>query len=285
MKSSKKNKTETINSSSLKDSTDEKDGQIDKEIKQKKKYPSYFSIGCITLLLLITAFVVWIFASPDQPNLDEKDVTPAPSATPAQSTTKTKQTTVKSPPRVTTNCDGNFILPNSAALGLNTNSPGLKQNINTHYYRVYGNVAEDIQEGIRKCGPTENGNLYGAFTKYKINWVVMKYPASLGCRVQNAAVGIQIDLYYPKWEPTKDAEAGLADKWQAYHDHIVEHENVHKKDALNTAKDILKYLNSLSNIPCDLINSGVQTHLDLLKIKGEELDATTSPALEAQWFK
>ncbi|MDD4601930.1 MAG: DUF922 domain-containing protein [Negativicutes bacterium] len=260
-----------------------KDGQLDKKVSSKL---TCFSIGCSIPLIFAVAFFVWIFASLDQPNLDEKNITTAPSATPTQSDakTETKESTVKSPPRVTNNCDGNFIPPKSSALKINTNNPGFKKDIDIHYYRVYGNVADDIIAGINKCGPTENGEHYAAFTRYQTHWVFMKYPASSGCRVQDVAVGTKIDLYYPKWEPTKDAEAGLAEKWQVYFDLVEDHENKHKQNALNAGKEILKYLNSLSNVPCELINSGAESILDSQKIKDEELEAIDYPKAK-KWLK
>ncbi|HOX11068.1 MAG TPA: DUF922 domain-containing protein [Candidatus Moranbacteria bacterium] len=293
MKSSKKNETETTELLSSKVSVDGKDGQIDKKVNQKKKYATCFSIGCGIPLMLTIAFFVWIFASPSEPNSSKKDTASEPihtqSATEkkqstAQPSAKTKQPTVKSPPRVTTNCDGNFVPPKSVALKINTDKPGLKKDINTHYYKIYGNTKSDIIAGIQKCGPGENGNTYAAFTRYQINFAYETSPTKSGCSVENATVGVQIDLYYPKWESTKDAEAGLDDRWKAYYKLVEKHENVHVEYVLDTAKDILKYLNSLSDVPYYSIDRGIQPYYDRLDAKHEKFDAKEYPAAR-NWFK
>jgi len=141
-------------------------------------------------------------------------------------------------------------LPDIAADG-----SGVKDNTQNHYFPIYGSTANEVSRQLRSCGPTSEGQQYGAITYYQLNWMWNLQPVAGGCKVQDVTVGINVEIYLPQWQQPENFENGLAEKWQNYITNLEGHENGHRQIGLDDATAVV---NALSSLPvaanCDDAN-------------------------------
>lgn len=148
----------------------------------------------------------------------------------------------------------------SVPIDINANNPGLKQDVDTHYYQVYGYTPSEVRNQLNECGAKSEGEAYDAYTSYYVNWAYNYNSVAGGCAIKDATVGIKVDFFYPKWDDPGNAQTGLAERWQNYMTNLIIHEEGHKDIATRGAETIY---DSLSTLPlqatCDEAESAAYT--------------------------
>ncbi|MFA6493062.1 MAG: DUF922 domain-containing protein [Patescibacteria group bacterium] len=172
-------------------------------------------------------------------------------------------------------------LTDSIPIDISPSNPGLKQDIDTHYYQVYGYTPYQVRAQLNECGSKSGDEAYDAYTSYYINWNYNLAPTTNGCSIKNAVVGAKIDYFYPKWEDPGNAEEGLAKRWQTYMTNLIIHEEIHKDISIAGAQAILDALSKISTYPtCDEASSAAATAANNLfedyKAQNAAYDAETN---------
>lgn len=234
--------------------------------------------GCLIILIILAAlssgFFGWRFrAGADIP-------------IPSFSKTPTFETIIEASPTDSTfpaaTACAQVETPASAALGVSPTSPGLKKNIENHYFNLYGSTIYQLRQQLADCGPKNDGGSWGAYTAYNINYIYDYAPgAGLSCGIKNVAVGIQVDIYLPKWEEPSSFAARLDKSWSNYINALTLHENGHRDYNIDAASEILSALNNFGTYSsCDEAGSAAnakgQEILDNLKSTNGSYDASTN---------
>lgn len=254
--------------------------------KTNKKIWWWVGGGCCFLLMLIVFFsfiapflLSLLSSSADIPLPNPSSTRTAISASP----TSTPKTTPNQPSSEgypqPSSCTP-LQLVDSVPLDISPSDFGLKQDIDTHYYQVYGYTPNEVRAQLNACGAESAGEAYDAYTSYYINWTYNYQPVAAGCNIKDVTVGAKIDFFYPKWEDPGNAQPGLAERWQTYMTNLETHENGHKDIALEGAKAILNSLLALSDsATCDdagnLANSTGQSIFADYDAQNKAYDAET----------
>ncbi len=220
-----------------------------KEVKPKKNKLWWFLGGgcCLILLILFVLSGLLPFLSLFHSSADTKIPTPNLSSSATSKTAlPTAKTTQSQNYPVASQCE-HLELVDSIPVTIDTNNPGLKQNVKTHYYQVYGYTPYEVRNQLNECGAKSGGEAYDAYTSYYMNWAYNYKPVAGSCNIKDVTVGVQVDFFYPKWEDPGNAEAGLAENWQRYMTNLIIHEEGHKDLAISGAQAILDALLSLPN--------------------------------------
>jgi len=169
--------------------------------------------------------------------------------------------------------------PDSQALAISLDSPGVKKNLNNHYYSIYGYNRYDLREQVNACGPKTDEGAFTGLTTAWFNWTYQFAFNNQGeCTVSKSAVGVNVDIYYPNWEIKGDTENGLTDEWNAFMNNLVIHEQGHMQRHYDIADQIYNSILGLSAPSCDEVDSTAQTVVNNLM----EQDRTSNVAYDAQ---
>ncbi|MCL5407339.1 MAG: DUF922 domain-containing Zn-dependent protease [Patescibacteria group bacterium] len=234
---------------------EEKEPVKDKKESKPKRNKLWCFLGggcCLLLLILIVLSGIFPFLSLFRSSADTKIPSPkfSSSATPINisptATPKATKTTQNQSYPEPSSCE-HLQLVDSIPTNISPSNPGLKQDIDTHYYQVYGYTPYEVRAQLNECGAKSGGEAYDAYTSYYISWVYNYKPVAGGCNIKDVTVGVKVDFFYPKWEDPGNAQAGLAENWQRYMTNLITHENGHKDIAVEGAQAILNALLSLPN--------------------------------------
>ena len=173
-------------------------------------------------------------------------------------------------------------VPKNSGLQISTSSPGLKDSTADHYYKIYGNTVWDLRSQMSQCGPKQDGESFDAVTYYYINWnYLYQYDANGNCKIENAAVGVKVDIYYPGWQKPSNPDSATANRWDTYMRNLITHEDGHRQIAFEGAQEVLDRLNSLpESDDCQQIenqaNSESITVTDAVAARQKSYDDTTN---------
>lgn len=255
--------------------------ELPKEKKSNNRTLWYVLAGCGGCCLLLAIFFILSGILPFLSFFHSTaDIKPSPSI----SVTPTNSLPTAAPSQTTQSEVGqceHLELVDSVPIDISPSDPGLKQDIDTHYYQVYGTTPTEVRTQLNECGAKSGGEGYDAYTSYYINWAYNYQPIAGGCLVKDVAVGAKIDFFYPKWEDPGNAQAGLKENWQRYMNNLETHENGHKDIALAGAQAILDALVSLPTYStCDeaqsTANSTAQGIFNDYDARQEAYDAETN---------
>lgn len=223
---------------------EEKEKKISPESTNWKKVACCLAAAFfVVILLFIVTF--YIIKGLYRVSSDEALVLPSPS--PKVTASATPDTFTGQTEYPDTQMCSPLALVDAVPMDTNASNPGLKQDIDTHYYEVYGHSAEEVRAQLNACGATSNGEAYDAYTSYYINWAYNPKTVAGGCNIQDVAVGAKIDYFYPKWEDPGNTQGDLVDRWQNYMANLIIHEEIHKDIAISGAQAIFDTLSSLPN--------------------------------------
>ncbi len=128
-------------------------------------------------------------------------------------------------------------------LAISTANAGLKTNVKTTTYDVFGNTVNEVRNQLSACTPFSP---YDAYTSWYINWQYgFLYTEEDGCKLTDATVGVQVQHMYPKWQSSAGAENGLATKWQNYISKLTLHEEGHRSRYIQYGQKILSGLQTM----------------------------------------
>jgi predicted secreted Zn-dependent protease len=123
-----------------------------------------------------------------------------------------------------------------------------KISINTNYYQIKGGTAAQLRNEMNRVRPFDrfsNGR-YDALTRWYITGNYKYIPGDSRCQIYQPQVFLMVKTTLPKWNPTSKANPKLVRKWRKYIKVLRLHENGHKQNGIEAARELQK---SLSQIP------------------------------------
>jgi predicted secreted Zn-dependent protease len=177
----------------------------------------------------------------------------------------------------------NYPVPNSCEpmsassvlpLAISTDSPGLHQKTDNHYYQIYAYTKNDIYDQINTCGPIVDEQAYFGLAKSYLNWTYNYTYVGDSCNVKDVAVGVHTEIYYPKLEVLSGGESGLAAKWDDYIPKLVLHEEGHRDNAINAGNQILSAVSALPTLSCASMQEQVNNTADNIMTNYNATDAS-----------
>ena len=104
------------------------------------------------------------------------------------------------------------------------------------YYEVCGCTEKDLQCDLKqKSCSMSNGKKYDAVTRWKITWDYDHNREARACHADSFRVNVEVTFRYPKWVPNGDARPELVEKWDAYLNNLIQHENRHRDIVVEAA--------------------------------------------------
>ncbi len=170
---------------------------------------------------------------------------------------------------------------NPEPLNISTDNPVLKQESSDAYYQIYGLVLNDITRQLGSCGPKYEGESFAGMTTDYINWAyLMRFDASGNCRVDNAAVGVNVRIYYPKWDAPEGASSSTKERWDNMISNLRVHEEGHRQIDYDGGAKIFSNISSISASSCNEVESKVTSEtrsiLDEVSQSNINYDAQTN---------
>jgi len=125
--------------------------------------------------------------------------------------------------------------------------------INTVYYQVDGNTAEDIWNDIITKSPVkENGKQHVAYTRWNVNWKFWWYDHGSSCEIDKVTTKLDITYTLPRLKQSDSIPQSLTAHWEKYYAALFEHEQGHKDLGVKAALEIEnKLLNMGSRRSCE----------------------------------
>lgn len=152
---------------------------------------------------------------------------------------------------------------NPDALKISTQDPRLSKNQETIYYQIYGRTVNDLKNQLFDCGPKYDNNSFAGMTTDYINWAYMlKFNADGTCKVSDLAVGVNVRIYYPKWEIEEKTNEQVINSFNLMLSSLKIHEEGHKQIDFDGAEKIYNRLNVLSSQSCTGLEELVKNETD-----------------------
>ena len=167
----------------------------------------------------------------------------------------------------------------SPALDLGPVPAGVQVRSSVTYYDVTAASLAEIRQGIRDEGPRSQGRRWGAVTRWRLNWTSQRATLSGSmCEIRHARVSVEVDIQFPRWNPTAQPDSALLSWWQQYNAGLAEHERGHAQLAVKGAGDIARALEGL-HASCATLSTQASTlfreRVLALNTSQEQYDFTT----------
>lgn len=122
--------------------------------------------------------------------------------------------------------------------------------INSIYYNVSGETAEDIWTDILKKSPVrQNGKQHVAYTKWHVNWRYWWIDKVESCEISGVSVSLDITYTLPRLAQNSSMTDALSNRWQNYYSALFKHEQGHKDFGVKAAEQIEKELVAMAARP------------------------------------
>lgn len=128
------------------------------------------------------------------------------------------------------------------------------------YYEVCGCTEKDLQCDLKQKGCSiSNGKKYDAVTRWKITWDYDHNRESSACHADSFRVNVEVTFRYPKWVRNGDARPELVEKWGAYLNNLILHENRHRDIVVEAAQALSRAVAELPPVrTCAELDRSVQ---------------------------
>jgi predicted secreted Zn-dependent protease len=210
--------------------------------------------------------------SPTPPAKVSSSVTPSP---------KTTQTVVFGPQKSVPKCS-KISGTEADSPDVSSNSPGFFDNSKYNYYQIYGTTENELYDQASQCGPDTADGVFQASTSYRIRWTY-RYTTisdSDNCQISSVAVGVNIKINFPKWDPPSGESQDVIDFWNDKTSHLKDHEEHHRQIALDGARQILTTLQNFPQGNCsDFVSnteSAANSIFSQIEQQQKDLDSTTN---------
>ncbi len=107
------------------------------------------------------------------------------------------------------------------------------------YYEVCGYCEKDLQCELKQKSITWNdGKKYDSETRWKVKWDYDYSRTPQACTPDSFRVNVEVVFRYPKWARTVNAPQQLVEKWDAYMNNLIMHENRHRDIVVEAANEL-----------------------------------------------
>ena len=240
----------------------EKDGFGGKKVKSKKRRLLIILI-CISIFFIIFSTAAFVVTYKYYKYLEviasqNKNLLTTPSPTPKPVAKKTKTATTTANPDIK-KCES-LQATNPDPLLITTDAPGIKKNSEEYYYEIFGSSISDLSNQLYDCGPKYDGDSFAGLTTDYINWAyLLKFTTNGSCRVDNLAVGVNVRIYYPKWEAGERATEEVKTRWNEMLSSLTVHEQGHQQIDYDGAQKIFNSISALTGLSCNNLEETVKT--------------------------
>ena len=125
------------------------------------------------------------------------------------------------------------------------------------YYDIQGSKIAELRAQLDLLGPVDyDGYKSDATTKWFIFWNWPGY-GNRDCHLSQATISYEIEVILPRWNPPENIEAEVIDRWAAYIQALVEHENGHVEYVVNHSSAVLDAIKSATCETAELAANGV----------------------------
>lgn len=115
------------------------------------------------------------------------------------------------------------------------------------YYDIHGSCENDLLRELRRKGVAwEDGKRYESVTNWHVKWNYGHTAGAQTCSADSFQVAVDIVFRYPNWTRTEDAPPTLAEKWDAYMQRLIMHENEHRDMAVEAAAELSRAVSEMS---------------------------------------
>jgi predicted secreted Zn-dependent protease len=124
------------------------------------------------------------------------------------------------------------------------------------YYEVSAASLTEIRQAMRQEGPRSEGRVWSAVTNWRLNWTYQyANHGTSGCELRRVHVRVQAVVTFPRWNPTAEPDSSLLAWWQQFNAGLAEHERGHAVIAVKAGGDIVRSLEGMTGIRCDLLGT------------------------------
>ena len=107
------------------------------------------------------------------------------------------------------------------------------------YYEVCGCSEEDLHCDLKKkCITWKDGRKYDSVTNWKVKWDYDYSRTPQTCTADSFRVNVKVIFRYPKWVKDGSAPPQLVEKWDAYMNKLIMHENRHRDIVVDAAEEL-----------------------------------------------
>jgi len=117
--------------------------------------------------------------------------------------------------------------------------------IRTNYYAVSGATFRELRADIAQKRPWKGDG--DGYTNWKIDWSFTTGASDGDCRLESFQTKTAITISVPRWVSPPNVDAELKDKWSAYFQGLLAHEDGHKRIALAAVKEMRKKVNEIGS--------------------------------------
>ncbi|MFQ5703004.1 MAG: DUF922 domain-containing protein [Gemmatimonadales bacterium] len=118
-------------------------------------------------------------------------------------------------------------------------------------YRIAGRSEDQLLDQMMMLGPTVSGQRFFAYTSWRVRLSAERDTATAECEIIRWHVFLDVTTTLPEWQPSSDVASSLSEMWDSFLNSLRDHEEGHKRLAVDGAKKVLRVLQQMSRKPCD----------------------------------
>jgi predicted secreted Zn-dependent protease len=141
------------------------------------------------------------------------------------------------------------------------------------YYELNGSTPDELRAQLNQLGPVDplDGLHYDARTDWHISWTWPGYGES-ECDLSRATISYNTKVTVPYWQPAKNTDPALIEKWNRYLNNLALHEQGHVN---YVATNYLQVKDAIQNATCLTAEQAAQDLLTVFRQADAEYDEQT----------
>lgn len=158
--------------------------------------------------------------------------------------------------------------------------------VNSVYYMVTGNTAENIWADILATSPVQqNGRPYAAYTRWNASWRLWWRDDGDSCAISKVRTKLDVTYTLPRLTQTSSVPASVTAHWDKYYAALFEHELGHKHLGVEAANAIENQISGMGpretceQLEKDANNIG-KSVIDQYSLLEKHYDHTTNHGLK-----
>jgi predicted secreted Zn-dependent protease len=120
-------------------------------------------------------------------------------------------------------------------------------NLQTKYYHISGESVRELRRSMSEKRP--KGQTHDALTTWNVTYSYSSRQVEGGVVIQNPKVSVAILTTLPHWNPPKDADPVLVERWRTFLRALQLHENGHAAIGTQAAREVETQLAAIPRQP------------------------------------
>ena len=131
--------------------------------------------------------------------------------------------------------------------------PALEVEVDESFYDVAGLDPRELNVQLMRRGPRHEGRSWQGRTDFRVAYSYLARSGGDGCRADEPRVSVRLVTTLPRWKDRKDAPAQLGADWDLYLSRLRDHEEGHRRIAIDAGRDLLLDVAVLSAPDCEAL--------------------------------